>query len=90
MLIPHWEYILVQRTSLLSSLSEEFFFEYFVGRLKCVGHFFAYVAQFEFLRDVWIRTQRATVASRRATNLATHLPTYPPILYLARATYLPT
>jgi hypothetical protein len=26
------------------------------------------------LRDVWIRTQRAGVASRRATNLATHLP----------------
>ncbi len=30
---------------------------------------------FVFLRDVWIRTQRAVVASRRATiNLATHLP----------------
>jgi len=33
-----------------------------------------YVSHFVFLRDVWIRTQRATVASRRATNLATHLP----------------
>jgi hypothetical protein len=29
---------------------------------------------FLFLRDVWIRTQRAAVASRRATNLATHFP----------------
>jgi hypothetical protein len=29
---------------------------------------------FVFLRDVWIRTQSAAVASRRATNLATHLP----------------
>ncbi len=29
---------------------------------------------FLFLRDVWIRTQRAAVASRRATNLATHIP----------------
>jgi hypothetical protein len=28
---------------------------------------------FVFLRDFWIRTQRAAVASRRATNLATHL-----------------
>ncbi len=30
----------------------------------------AYVAHFVFSRDVWIRTQRAAVASRRATNLA--------------------
>ncbi len=27
-----------------------------------------------FLRDVWIQSQRAAVASRRATNLATHVP----------------
>jgi hypothetical protein len=27
-----------------------------------------------FSIDVWIRTQRAALASRRATNLATHLP----------------
>jgi hypothetical protein len=47
---------------------------YFLGRLECVGHSYAYVAHFVFLRDVWIRTQRAAVASRRATNLATHLP----------------
>jgi hypothetical protein len=35
--------------------------------------FFIYVAHFVFLRDVWIRTQRAAVASRRATNLATYI-----------------
>jgi hypothetical protein len=47
------------------------------GRLECVGHSFAYVAHFVFLRDIWIRTQssqRAAAASRRATILATHLP----------------
>ncbi len=46
----------------------------FLAGLECVGHSFAYVAHFVFLRDVWIRTQRVAVASRRATNLATHLP----------------
>ncbi len=30
--------------------------------------------RFSILRDVWIWTQRAAVASRRATNLTTHLP----------------
>ncbi len=49
-----------------------FFVDFFCGR-ESVGHFFAYVAHFEFLRDVWIRTQRAAVASRRATSPATHL-----------------
>ncbi len=29
---------------------------------------------FVFLRDVWIRTQNAAIASSRASNLATHLP----------------
>ncbi len=48
------------------------FFVYFFGGLECFGHSFAYVAHFVFLRDVW--TQRAAVASRCATNLATHLP----------------
>ncbi len=38
-----------------------------------VGHSFAYVAHFVFLGDIWIRTQRAAVASKCATNLATHL-----------------
>jgi hypothetical protein len=47
---------------------------YFLGALECAGHSFAYVAHFVFLRDVCIRTQRATVASRRATNFAIHLP----------------
>jgi hypothetical protein len=38
------------------------FFVYFFGDS------FAYVAHFVFLRDVRIRTQRAAVARRRATN----------------------
>jgi hypothetical protein len=42
--------------------------------LWCVRLSFTYVAHFLFLRDVWIRTQRAAVASRRATSLAIHLP----------------
>ncbi len=43
------------------------------------------------LRDVWIRTRRAVVASRRATNVATHLPTQPPISLLSHPSpYLPT
>ncbi len=48
------------------------FFVHFFGGLECVGHSFAYVAHIVSLRDVWIRTQSAAVASRRATNLATH------------------
>ncbi len=44
------------------------------GGLEFVAHSFAYVAHFVFLRDVWIGTQSAAVASRCATNLATHLP----------------
>jgi hypothetical protein len=51
------------------------FFGLFFGGLEFVGHSFAYVANFVFLRDVWIRTQRAAVASRRATNLVTRLHT---------------
>jgi hypothetical protein len=27
-----------------------------VGGLECVGHSFAYIADFVFLRDLWIRT----------------------------------
>jgi hypothetical protein len=46
----------------------------FLGELECVGHSFAYVAHLVFLRDVLTRTHRAAVASRRATNLAAHLP----------------
>ncbi len=32
------------------------------------GYYFAYVAHFVFLRNVWIRTQEAAAASRRPTN----------------------
>ncbi len=54
--------------------SEPVFIYYFFGGLKCVCYSFAYVAHLVFLRIVWCRTQRAAVASRRPTNLATHLP----------------
>jgi hypothetical protein len=45
------------------------FFNFFIffGGLECVGHSFAYVTHFVLLRDVWNRTQRAAIASRRAT-----------------------
>jgi hypothetical protein len=33
------------------------------------------LCSFFWQKDVWIRTQSDAVASRRATNLATHLPT---------------
>jgi hypothetical protein len=45
-----------------------------IGGLECVDHSAASVAPFLFLKEFWIRTQRAAVASRHATNLATHLP----------------
>jgi hypothetical protein len=48
---------------------------YSFGGLECVCLSFANGAHFIFLRDVWIWTQRAVVASRCATNVATHLPT---------------
>jgi uncharacterized secreted protein with C-terminal beta-propeller domain len=41
-----------------------------IWRLECVGYYFAYVAHFVFLGDVWIQTQRAAVESRFATKLA--------------------
>jgi hypothetical protein len=50
------------------------FFLYIFGGLERVGDSFAYVVHFVFLRDVFIRTQRVAVASKRATNLASHLP----------------
>ncbi len=54
-----------------------YFCLFFWRAIECDdGHSFASVANIVFLRDVWIRTQRAAVASRRATNLATHLPQY--------------
>ncbi len=60
-----WELVSVRRTI---SYKSEVFFVYYFGGLECVGHSFAYVAQFVFLRDVWIRTQTAAVTSRRATR----------------------
>jgi hypothetical protein len=42
-----------------------FIYLFFVA-LERVGHSFAYVSHFVFLRDVWIRTQRAVVASMGA------------------------
>jgi hypothetical protein len=50
-----------------------FLFCILFGGLECIGHSFAYVGHFIFLRDGWIRTLRAAVASRRDTNLATDL-----------------
>ncbi len=41
------------------------FFVYFFGGLAWFDHSFAYVIHFVFLSNVWIRTQRAAVASRR-------------------------
>jgi hypothetical protein len=46
---------------------------FFLVGFEYVGYSFAYVCHFVFLGDVWIRNQRAAVASRCATNLATHL-----------------
>jgi hypothetical protein len=80
------------RSSRVGELQYIFFVNFFLGGgglLECVGHSFAFVAHFEFLRDVWIRTQRAALASRRATgtNLATHLQLSHPSPCLA--THLP-
>jgi hypothetical protein len=54
-----------------------FFVFFWRARLRC--HFFAYVAHFVYLRDVWIRTQRA--AEQAGALTTTHLPHL--------ATYLP-
>jgi hypothetical protein len=56
-------------------------FVYIFGGQKCISHSFANVAHFFILRDVWIQTQRAAVASRCVTNLATHFSVLPPDLY---------
>jgi hypothetical protein len=42
----------------------------FYGGVELVSHLFSYVAHFVIFRDAWIRTQRAAVASRRATHLS--------------------
>ncbi len=51
---------------------QHIFFSFSQARVYC--HSFAYVANFVIFRDVWIRTQSTAIASRHATNLATHLP----------------
>jgi hypothetical protein len=74
------------------------FFIFVWQAIECVCHSFANVAHFVSSRDDWIRTQRAAVASRCATNLATHLPgqlNHAPISLLCHpspylATRLPT
>jgi hypothetical protein len=53
-----------------NGLSNIFFNFFFLGGVYSVG----FVGHFVFLRDVWLRTQRAAVASRHAPNLATHIP----------------
>jgi hypothetical protein len=59
----------------MAKLSQKFLLRSeIISGLECVGNSFVYVAHFIFLRDVWIRNQRAAVASRRAINLATRLP----------------
>ncbi len=50
-------------------LRSRMFFCILFSGLECVGHSFAYVVHFVFLGDVWIRTQKAAIASWRATNL---------------------
>ncbi len=60
----------------MKSMLYEVFFSfcmYFLGGLQCVGHSFAYVA-LEVERYLDLNPGSYTVASRRATNLATHLP----------------
>jgi hypothetical protein len=62
------------RGKTILKMFDSHFLYFLLGGLECNGISFVYVAHFVFLRDVWIRTQRAAVASRRDTNLATHLP----------------
>jgi hypothetical protein len=55
-----------------------YFFCKFIGGLECVGHSFAYIDHLVFLRDVWIRTQRAAVEQARHPSpyLVSHPPPY--------------
>ncbi len=51
-----------------------FYYSVFLfGGQEVVCHSFSFFAHFVFLRVRCVRTQSAAVASRRATNLATHL-----------------
>jgi hypothetical protein len=63
----------IQSLDHLTNVCTLFLFVYFLAGFECVGHSFAYVAHYVFLRDVCIGTQRAAAASRRATNLAISL-----------------
>jgi hypothetical protein len=58
----------------LNNLCNIFIYIFLAAYSVLATHLFAYVAHFVFLRDVWVRTQRAAVAISCATNLATHLP----------------
>ncbi len=49
-----------------------FFFFFFLADQSVMAIPLVMSSILNFLRDVWIRTQRAAIASRRATNLATH------------------
>jgi hypothetical protein len=60
------------QNSFVEKLNNDRFFSDIFGGLECVGHSFAYVVHFVFSRDVWLRTQRVVVASRRAIDLAMH------------------
>jgi hypothetical protein len=51
------------RNPLMIKIVLFFYFFIFFGGLECVGHSFAYVTHYVFLRYVWIRTQRAAIAS---------------------------
>ncbi len=64
----HWH------TGATSHVIIYFFILYIFGGANLCWPLHCHVAKFVFLRDVWIRTQRATIARRRATDLATHLP----------------
>jgi hypothetical protein len=67
----------------LGSLVLDFFCIFF-GGLECVGHSFAYVAHFVFLRKAWIRTQIATNSTPGGA-----LPSIPLSFSFATATHLP-
>jgi hypothetical protein len=65
------------------SNKETFIFLFIFGGQEFVGQSFAYVIHFVLLKNVLIRTQRATVESRRTTSLATHIPLSHQSSYLA-------
>jgi hypothetical protein len=66
-----WIYTIVSK--IFTEIKHKKFADFFLRpTVECVGHSFANVAYFVFMRDVYIQTQRAAVAGRRDTNLATH------------------